>query len=227
MNRAARETRIDTAGGEGDGKMSATRKRVDHTETKNRIVDTAEKLFREVGYAKTTVADIATVLGMSSANVYRYFETKAAINETICERLVRNVEARCRETLTPIGTQTEKLERCILEYHRSVKRTILMDRRMHDMVAAAMEQHWSVINSHMKRMQELFGALLLRGTEAGEFREMDPQKTARLLHGAVAVFVYPALVERLINDAAASGTADSLEEDLRSLLDLLLKGLHA
>ena len=39
----------------------------------------AERLFREIGYQKTTVADIAKELRMSPANVYRFFDSKKAI----------------------------------------------------------------------------------------------------------------------------------------------------
>ncbi|MCB1486390.1 MAG: TetR family transcriptional regulator, partial [Bauldia sp.] len=39
-------------------------------ETRARIVETAEALFRRLGFAKTAVADIAGELGMSPANVY-------------------------------------------------------------------------------------------------------------------------------------------------------------
>ena len=42
---------------------------IDHTETdvRERILVTAERLFREIGYQKTTVADIAKALRMSPA----------------------------------------------------------------------------------------------------------------------------------------------------------------
>ena len=42
---------------------------IDHTETdvRERILVTAERLFREIGYQKTTVADIAKALRMSSS----------------------------------------------------------------------------------------------------------------------------------------------------------------
>jgi len=51
---------------------------MDHTETdvRERILVTAERLFRDVGYQKTTVADIAKSLHMSPANVYRFFDSK-------------------------------------------------------------------------------------------------------------------------------------------------------
>ena len=51
---------------------------MDHTETdiRERILITTERLFREIGYQKTTVADIAKTLRMSPANVYRFFNSK-------------------------------------------------------------------------------------------------------------------------------------------------------
>ena len=45
-------------------------------DTHERILVVAERLFREIGYQKTTVADIAKVLRMSPANVYRFFDSK-------------------------------------------------------------------------------------------------------------------------------------------------------
>ena len=36
----------------------------------------AERLFGEIGFQKTTVVDIARELGMSPANVYRFFRAK-------------------------------------------------------------------------------------------------------------------------------------------------------
>ena len=61
--------------------------------TRCRILETAERFFREIGYQKTTVADIAKTLRMSPANVYRFFDSKKAINEAVVERLIGEVEA--------------------------------------------------------------------------------------------------------------------------------------
>ena len=66
----------------------------DHIETdvRERILVTAERLFREIGYQKTTVADIAKTLRMSPANVYRFFDSKKAINAGVARRLMGQVE---------------------------------------------------------------------------------------------------------------------------------------
>src|ERR1043165_3695783 len=63
-------------------------------DTRARIMDTADALFRRLGFAKTTVADIAAELGMSPANVYRFFPSKNAIVESICQSCLSELDAR-------------------------------------------------------------------------------------------------------------------------------------
>jgi len=65
-------------------------------DTRARIMDTAEALFRRLGYAKTAVADIAAELKMSPANVYRFFPSKDAIVEAIYQRCLAELEFRQR-----------------------------------------------------------------------------------------------------------------------------------
>jgi AcrR family transcriptional regulator len=70
----------------------------DHIEpdTRERILVVAERLFREIGYQKTTVADIAKVLRMSPANVYRFFDSKKAIHEGVARALMGEVEVEAQ-----------------------------------------------------------------------------------------------------------------------------------
>ena len=61
-------------------------------DTRERILVVAERLFRQIGYQKTTVADIAKELRMSPANVYRFFDSKKAIHEGVARGLMGEVE---------------------------------------------------------------------------------------------------------------------------------------
>jgi len=199
----------------------------DKAATRSRIVDTAETLFRGVGYAKTTVADIARALGMSPANVYRYFPAKLAINEAICERVLQRIEERCWEALRVEGPASRRLSRFLCEYHGAVKDNVLKERRLHDMVTVAVEQHWSAIQSHSQRIQDHLRILLDEGHASGEFRSMDSAAVSKSLHEAVAYYVYPAFVEHLVAEAALPGHENDIEQGLLGLVDLLLHGLRA
>ena len=58
---------------------------------RRRIVQAAIRLHREIGFKKTTVADIARGASMSPANVYRFFASKQAIEEAVVTELFEDV----------------------------------------------------------------------------------------------------------------------------------------
>src|SRR6266851_7155714 len=84
-------------------------------DTRARIMEAAEALFRRLGYAKTAVADIAAELGMSPANVYRFFPSKNAIIEAICQRCLGELEERAWAAARARGSAAERIERLVLE----------------------------------------------------------------------------------------------------------------
>jgi TetR/AcrR family transcriptional repressor of nem operon len=56
---------------------------------RERIVDTAERLVREHGYAGTSLADISRESGVPLGNLYYYFKTKDAIGSALVEKMLR------------------------------------------------------------------------------------------------------------------------------------------
>src|SRR5882724_2335816 len=56
---------------------------VEH-ERRQEILAAADEHFRRYGYYKTTVADLAKAIGLSSAYIYKFFESKQAIGEAVC-----------------------------------------------------------------------------------------------------------------------------------------------
>jgi len=194
-------------------------------ETKLHIIETAENLFRQVGYAKTTVTDIAKALGMSQANIYRYFTSKASINEAICDRLVHSIESQCWESLVKDGSSTERLKQFILEYHKTVKNNIINEKRLYDMVAVAMNEHWIVVQNHSNRIRDLLQIIIEQGISSGEFRTVNSLRMAEVVHKSLAVFIYPLLLEHEINDEENVTGKCSLDETVDQLIDLVLHGL--
>src|SRR3954453_17531183 len=93
----------------------------DHIEaddTRERILVVAERLFREIGYKKTNLADIAKVLRMSPANVYRFFDSKKAIHEGVARRLMGEVEDAGHGIATGHGPGAQKLRELFTSINR-------------------------------------------------------------------------------------------------------------
>src|SRR5471030_3563648 len=87
-------------------------------DTRERILVVAERLFREIGYQKTTVADIAKVLRMSPANVYRFFDSKKAIHEGVARSMMGGVEQAAQAIASGRGPAASRLRQLITTIHR-------------------------------------------------------------------------------------------------------------
>ena len=70
----------------------------DH-DVRNQIVVAATEHFSRYGYEKTTVSDLAKVIGFSKAYIYKFFESKQAIGEMICVNCLGQIEAEVREAI--------------------------------------------------------------------------------------------------------------------------------
>ena len=110
------------------------RTRADPDKVRARILEVAEVHYRRIGYHKTTVADIAAELSMSRANVYRFFPSRDAINESICRRVVNEAADIALAIARANAPASEKLGRLLTAVHRHNKMTLVREKRMHDLI---------------------------------------------------------------------------------------------
>ncbi|RVT95956.1 TetR/AcrR family transcriptional regulator [Rhodovarius crocodyli] len=195
--------------------------------TRARIADTAEALFRSMGYQKTAVADIARALGMSPANVYRFFPSKSAINEAICTRLLSGISARIEAEAEGAGTAEQRLNALTHELLKACLEVFFTEKRMHDMVAAAMEEHWSSITQFLDRLVAALRRCVADGMASGEFAPGDPEQMALVLKVSLLAFYHPQLIEDCLNMPEPSpDLAQSLDLTLALLVAGLKRGLR-
>src|SRR5262249_62260310 len=108
-------------------------------DTRARIMATAEALFRRLGFAKTTVADIAAELRMSPANIYRFFDSKSAIVEAICRRCLSEVEEKAWAVARSKAAPAERLGHLILEILAYHMENLITKHPVNELVVAAGE----------------------------------------------------------------------------------------
>lgn len=65
------------------------------SETRQHIVNAAQRLFAEQGFRATTVAEISKEVGLSpsAGGIYRHFESKAALLDAVIEQALARVAA--------------------------------------------------------------------------------------------------------------------------------------
>jgi AcrR family transcriptional regulator len=193
---------------------------LEHTEadTRARILLTAERLFREIGYQKTTVADIAKVLKMSPANVYRFFDSKRAIHEAVACRLMGEVEQAATEIGNKPAPATERLRELLMTIHYMNKERYVGDSKLHEMVAIAMEEDWKVCDNHLEFVGATVGRVIADGMASGEFKPGDPMATALCVVSAMVRFFHPQIIAQ-----CATKPGPSLEQ----MVDFVISSISA
>jgi AcrR family transcriptional regulator len=176
----------------------------------------AERLFREIGYQKTTVADIAKMLRMSPANVYRFFDSKKAINQGVARRLMGEVEDTAQTIATGPEPAARRLRELMTSIHRMNSERYVADSKLHEMVEIAMEESWDVCVAHMQQITETIAAVIADGAESGEFEAPDVPLAAMCACTAMMRFFHPQMIAQC---------ADKPGPSLDQMIDFVLAGL--
>lgn len=170
------------------------RQRLSADDMRERILNVAEEHFRRIGYAKTAVADIAGALGMSPANVYRFFPSKLAINNALCARLMQETDALLLEIVMRPEPPSQRLLALIVELHRHNKTKLTDEHRLFDMVEVAMEENWPAIEAHCVSVVNHMARIIGEGIATGEFRAVDVPEFAKTAFEACSKVFHPTMI---------------------------------
>src|SRR5258708_6991358 len=173
--------------------MTMVSEHIEH-DTRERILVVAERLFREIGYQKTTVADIAKVLRMSPANVYRFFDSKKAINEGVARRLMGGVEDAAQAIATRHESAVSRLRELVTTVHRMNCERYVGDSKLHEMVEIAMEESLEVCLPHMQPITQTIAAVIADGAASRQFEAPHVPLAAMCACTAMMRFFHPQMI---------------------------------
>jgi AcrR family transcriptional regulator len=169
-------------------------------DTRRSIVEVAERLSRQIGFQKTTVADIARELHMSPANIYRFFASKSEINEAVCQEVLGGVEAAVEAITASPSPAGQKVREIIAAIEKHNAQRFLSDRKLHEMVESAVSENWGVARQHFADLQKMLAQVIEQGIAAGEFRGGDSDLCAILVFSACIRFCHPRLMAECAQD---------------------------
>lgn len=186
-------------------------------ENVTRILDAAERLFRHYGYYKTNVADIAKDLGMSPANVYRFFSSKAEIHQALAKRMLdAGYEAALAIARTPVSAE-ERLRRYGHAMHNMTVETMLDQEKVHEMVVVAIEEEWPVVDAHVTRLDEVITSIIRDGIDTGEFPPQDPEAAGRCFSACLAILIHPQMVTQCLMKQNRPNAEELIEFALKAV----------
>jgi AcrR family transcriptional regulator len=185
-------------------------------DTRDRILEVAERLFRQIGYQKTTVGDIAKELRMSPANVYRFFESKKAIHQAVARSLMGEVELEAQRIVGKPGPVLERFRELLTTIHRMNSERYVGDSKLHEMVEIAMQEDWDVCVTHMECIAGVIGQMIAQGAASGEFEAPNLELASLCACTAMMRFFHPQMIAQ-----CATKPGPSIDQ----MIDFVIAGL--
>lgn len=190
---------------------------VTRQENITRILDAAERLFRHYGYSKTTVADVARDLGMSPANIYRFFASKVEIHQAICGRMLAMSYELAADICHQKISASDRLRQYVRSQYQLTLDTMLDQQKVHEMVIVAIERDWHVIEKHIDSIHALIADVIRDGIAAGEFAEQDPEVASRCFGAATINLCHPQMVAQCLAKTNRATVDELIEFAIRAL----------
>src|SRR5260370_42467805 len=130
------------------------RRRLTRDETRERILTKADELFRQFGFVKTTVADIAAELGMSPANIYKFFSSKEAIIQASANRNLVVLTAAVHGHIVASGAALDRIKKVLLTVYRHNADILRNERKVFKLMFCAYERKWACVAQSAKFVLE-------------------------------------------------------------------------
>jgi len=183
-------------------------------DTKNRIIESAKKLFAEQGYQKTTVVDISKQAGLSEAALYEYFQGKEDLLLAIPDLWVSDLLADVQEQLFGIKGAINKLRKYLWWNLRRIEQAPL-DAKI---VYLFLKTNANFMNTPVyANVRDLYAHLLNifeEGQKTGEMKAgMNP-------YAARDIFV--GTMDHIVTRWLLKDMSYSLFENLDSVFDLMV-----
>ena len=164
-------------------------------DTKERILAAALDMFSQNGYAGTNIRELSESLGLVKSAVYRHFESKDAIWNTLLDELIAYYEARfgSPEHLPPVP---ESLEELVAMTMRMVDFTIHDEKVVKSRKLLTIEQFRDerardlATKYFLTGLKDMFTQIFAGMTDKGLLRRDDP---------AMLAFAYTAPISALIH----------------------------
>jgi len=170
----------------------------ENAEIKEVILDHAEAYIRRVGHRKTNVGDIADNLGMSRANIYRFFPTRAAIDHSVFARIADDTVSALTHIAEGPCPAPERLVSVLEVAHLQVRETFVNAPNIHALSIAAHLENWAVTRVYLQRVTAILEKLILEIKEASKL-SIDGSggsgETAHAVLNSMNSFLHPVLVE--------------------------------
>ena len=199
-----------------------TRKAREREELRQKILEAAEKLFVEEGFANVSMRKIAAIIEYSPTTIYRFFENKTELLSTITAKSYKDLSERFEKI------KAEKIDNSLVTLKSFIKEYILYalekpynyelfvtlckleikDGTMYETIG---DKRYKIFHSWL--------SLIAQGIEQGKFKSSDPVSILLLIWNTAHGFIM-----HRIKHPTLPWKSD--EEEIAMIMDMIFNGLE-
>jgi AcrR family transcriptional regulator len=189
--------------------------------TQSRILNVSAEHLRRLGAIRLRVTAIAEELGMTHANVYRYYPSKLALADAVIAQWLKTVEVSLLETSGAPDPADDKLERMLNQLAHGYRLKLEQDPKLFDVFADAADKDRVIARRHRTRVRELLERVLEEGINSHIFAQIERAKIVAFVFDAAYRFIHPVAI-RLDRNAPPQNLSQRREIILSSLVRSLV-----
>lgn len=183
-------------------------------------VNAAQKLFRQYGFHKTTMEDIAKAMGRGKSTLYYYYKSKEEVFDAVLTKEIEEVFRKTRQAIDKVSLAEEKLKIYFSVSFKAVKSKV----NLYKVVRGELTDGASFVNNLARKFNTIqvqsVRNILEQGIKNEEF-------TALLADDVdLASYSIVSALRSLALDLAIEEKFPNWDERLNALMVLLIKGLR-
>ena len=182
--------------------------------TRERIINSAKKLFAEQGYQKTTIVDISRRAGLSEAALYEYFQGKEALLLMIPDLWISELVRDLDEQLFGVKGAVNKLRKYLWWYMRRVEQSPLDAKIVYLFLKTNANFLDTEVYSNVKNFYGYLLDIFEEGRKTGEMRaDLNPRAARDIFVGTM---------DHIISRWLLKDMSYSLFDNLEGIFELMV-----
>jgi AcrR family transcriptional regulator len=153
------------------------------------ILNAAEELFVEKGYADTSINDIAEAADFSRTSIYQYFSSKEEIYVNILMRYTDLLAERVTQAVSASTHTIDKIRLFLEEFRAMIKqkpnffKLYFIER--HQVEPRLSPELRKELNIKRRKLEDVFRDFYREGVNRGEVRDLRPKDASNLFFAQV------------------------------------------
>jgi AcrR family transcriptional regulator len=184
------------------------------------IIDTARTLFKQTGFKKTTMGDIARSLGRAKSSLYYYYPSKEDIFEAVLHAEMDELTNQIHQAIRSATSSKEKL----IIYCRCRLNKLNQLRNLSDALKTEIAELHCIMTDLRSKFDtthvEMIKEILAEGVSNGEFKKINAgniELVAYLMVSSFRGLAVPLMVSQNLSP--------QLDLQIDSIVDIMVEGI--